>query len=162
MSSNAWKLHAKMNSSRYVLSSAVVNGGLWMTGGNHGDDLASTEFIFSNGSVINGPNLPSARRQHCMVTLNDGRVMILGGHGLEGPSSNDQSVQIFNPEDDTFTTGPTLLYRKIEAGCTLFMSPLHENRPIVLAVGGSSQSTAEVLDYTVANAIWEEGKNIYP
>merc|ERR1739838_337230 len=75
MSSNAWKLLAKMNSRRYVLSSAVVNGGLWMTGGNYYGDLASTEFIFSNGSVINGPNLPAARRGHCMVTLNDGRVM---------------------------------------------------------------------------------------
>ena len=76
--------------------------------------------------------------------------MILGG--------SQSSVLIFNPEDNTFTTGPSLLYQRYYAGCTLFMSPMHQNRPVVLAVGGHGQSNAEVLDYTITNAAWEESK----
>merc|ERR1711976_936432 len=37
----------------------------------------------------------------------------------------------------------------------LFLSPLHNNRPVVLIAGGYGQSTAEVLDYTYANS-WEK------
>ena len=42
------------------------------------------------------------------------------------------------------------------AGMTLFNSPLHGDRPVVLVAGGGGQ-WAEVFDYTNANA-WEESK----
>ena len=39
-------------------------------------------------------------------------------------------------------------------GCAVFKSVLHENREVVLAVGGYGQATAEVYDYTQTNASW--------
>merc|ERR1719228_3046540 len=87
-----------------------------------------------------------------MINLHDKKVMILGGSS----SSNEKSVVIFNPEDESFTNGPTLLYERDGAACTLFLSPLHDNRPVVLVAGGSFQATAEVYDYTNGNAAWEE------
>ena len=157
-SSQAWNLFANMNTERDFSASALINGGLWVVGGETYEDyLESTEFIYSNGSAINGPNLPATRSEHCMVTLNNGMVMILGGY----QSSNRKSVIIFNPEDNTFTTGPTLLYGRYSHGCTLFTSPLHGNRNVVLVIGGG-QNTAEILDYTDDNAAWEESKHIYP
>ena len=154
-SSNNWRLLTNMNSARYHHASAMTNGGLWITGGYSSSKLSSTEFVFSNGSTVNGPNLPSGRYEHCMVTLDNGNIMILGGY----PSSNYKNVLIFNPKDNTFTTGPSLLYNRFEFGCVLFMSPMHNNRPVVLAAGGTN--TAEILDYTHANA-WEQSKHIYP
>ena len=41
--------------------------------------LASTEIVSQDGTISYGTPLPAARSFHCMVTLRDGRVMILGG-----------------------------------------------------------------------------------
>ena len=41
--------------------------------------LASTELVSQDGTISDGTPLPVARSHHCMVTLHDGRVMILGG-----------------------------------------------------------------------------------
>ena len=45
------------------------------------------------------------------------------------------------------------------AACTLFNSPLHQNRPVILVSGGYGQTTSEVLDYTASDH-WEESKYI--
>ena len=45
------------------------------------------------------------------------------------------------------------------AGCALYYSPIHMNRPTVF-IGGSNDSLyencAEVLDYTTPNSTWEK------
>ena len=52
-------------------------------------------------------------------------------------------------------------YKTINGGCALIKrSPMHDNRPVVLAVGGSGEETAEVYDYTQPNAEWQESKHI--
>ena len=80
-STNTWKLHANMSTKRTEFSSAMVKDRLWISGGYYDtNEHASTEFIFSNGTIINGPNMPAIRYSHCMVTLHDGKVMILGGY----------------------------------------------------------------------------------
>merc|ERR1712087_631519 len=119
-----------------------------VTGGSgENGKLGTTEFIFPNGSVVYGPNLPRPRLFHCMVTLHNGMVMILGGY---------DRVRIYNPEDRSFSGGPSLNSERIGFGCTLFNSALHGNRPVVLAVGGNTLNTAEVLDYTNGVNTWEE------
>ena len=40
--------------------------------------LASTEMVKQDGTISVGTSLPAARYGHCMVTLRDGKVMILG------------------------------------------------------------------------------------
>ena len=45
--------------------------------------LASTELVKKDGTISVGPPLPEAQEDHCMVTLHDGRVMILGGATLQ-------------------------------------------------------------------------------
>ena len=47
---------------------------------------------------------------------------------------------------------------RIHAACTLFYSQKHGNRPVILAAGGLSENTAEVLDYTASNT-WEQSKH---
>ena len=42
------------------------------------DALDSTELLGQDGTISFGATLPAARYGHCMVTLRDGKVMILG------------------------------------------------------------------------------------
>ena len=143
---NIWKQHAIMNHARDVPASVVLDKSLWVTGGWGGSRLKSTEFVRGDGTVTMGPDLPTARSGHCMVTLHDGKVMIIGGN----PTYQD--VLVFDQSNNGFTTGPSTLEKRSSSACTLFNSPLHGNRPIVLAAGGYDVSVrAEIFDYTITN-----------
>ena len=69
-SANSWKLHSNMKSKREGHASTVVNNALFITGGHDGSSrLATTEYIYANGTVQSGPNLPKARNGHCSVQI---------------------------------------------------------------------------------------------
>ena len=51
---------------------------LIFSGTNSNSFSATTEFIYANGSVLAGPDLPYAIQRHAMVRLHDGSVMLLG------------------------------------------------------------------------------------
>ena len=107
----SWDLFANMAVPRRSSAGAVVNGKLWVTGGykqTTGSYQVSTEFIFQDGTTSAGPDLPEARLRHCMVTLEDGKVMILGTEGL----TDGKSTEIFDPYTNTFTAGPDMLFRR--------------------------------------------------
>ena len=151
---NIWKQHATMNQARYLHASVVIDNSLWVTGGvyqagNGLDTFKSTEFVHGNGTVTMGPDLPTPRYGHCIVTLQDGKVMIIGGY----PTYQD--VLVFDQSNNGFTSGPSLLEKRLSFACTLFYSPLHGNRPIVLAAGHSGSVTAEIYDYTITNE-WQK------
>merc|ERR1711997_799997 len=79
-----WNQYTKLNEKRQTAASSVVtkNGkeALFVTGGYDGDKyLKTTEFVFSDGTVIPGPELPEARNGHCMAQLDENRHIILGG-----------------------------------------------------------------------------------
>ena len=160
--SNTWKLLAKMSVARSDFASVSMNAALWVTGGStrKGLDMAksediTTEFIYLNGTVLPGPNMPSPRDDHCMVTLHDNRVMIIGS---DNGTTSPKSVIIYDHEANAFSTAPSLLFDRNGGACALFYSPLHENRPVVLAVGGYNTDTAEIYDYTHSNE-WEKSKH---
>ena len=117
-----------------------------------GSDSKTTEYISpADGASRPGPDLPSPRRMHCAVKLATGNVMVLGGE------SNKKSAIIFNPDTETFDQSlPTLRYGRWRFGCATFNSPMHQNREVVLAVGGYGQATTEVLDYSQPNEAWTE------
>ena len=153
-SSNSWRLHANLKTKRYDSSIAPVNGGLWLTGGTDGQTvLSSTELVYPNGTVLNGPNLPAPRQGHCVVTLHNGLVMIIGGY------PGHKSVITIDPVNNLFNTGPSTNYGRWQSACTLFYSPMHDNRPVVLTVGGLRQTTSEIYDYTVASS-WVKCKYV--
>ena len=116
--------------------------------------MDSTEYVFPNGTVSSGPNLPTNRHGHCLVKLNDGKIMIIGGSGRAGY----KSVIIFDPVMKSFTNGPSLKYDFYYGACILMESAMHGNRHVVLAAGGNGYITAQVCDYTQSQA-WQESKN---
>ena len=93
-STNSWSQHANLNAARYYHASINVKDGVWFTGGlgwrgttgwkfglstNLFEPLTSTEIVYSNGSVVRGPDMPYYKYRHCMVDLLDGRIMFIGG-----------------------------------------------------------------------------------
>ena len=81
--------------------------------------------------------------------------MLLGG------SPDGKSAIIFHPESETFDQSlPPMLYGRDDFGCASFYSPLHDNREVVLAAGGSEQAKAEILDYSQTNANWTESNYV--
>ena len=155
--SNSWTFLTNMTTKRYHSASVPVNGKLLVLGGWDGERLATTEYISPDGDASQpGPDLPGPRSDHCAVKLANGHVMLLGG------SPDEKSVIILHPDTETFDQSlPPLKFNRYDAGCATFNSPMHDNREVVLAVGGYEQATAEVLDYTQTNPAWEESNYEY-
>ena len=97
-----------------------------------------------------------------MVTLHDGRIMILGGFS---PSlSHERKVWIFNATTNEFTAGPNMIYSRSDHACALFRNPLNNNMSVLVA-GGKWSSYVEVLDYEKwvhdsTNTNWVRSKQI--
>jgi len=153
---DSWKHLAVLSTARYIHAIVEVKGrGLWVTGGiTFGDSLKSTEFIHADGTVEQGPDLPSSRIGHCMVDLQNGKYMIIGGLGGQPKSE----VLIYDPASNSFVRAPDLLIGNVV--CTLFRSPMHNLRPVVLVNWGSgeknSKSRSFILDYTSPSSSWLE------
>ena len=145
-----------MAKKRSKSASVAVNGSLFVTGGLNGAArISSTVYITAKGVVSAGPNLPSPRESHCMVSLPSGKLMIIGGM----PAENKKSVIVFDPNTNSYNTAvPSLLHERQDFGCTVFNSPFHNFRPVVLAVGGYGRKTAEIYDFTQPNSEWTESK----
>ena len=98
---------------------------------------------------------------HCMITLHDGRIMILGGFS---PSlSHERKVWIFNATTNEFTAGPNMIYSRSDHACALFKNPLNGNMSVLVA-GGRSTSQVEMLDYetdpSITNWRWVRSKQV--
>ena len=68
---------------------------------------------------------------------------------------------IFEADTQQFTNIGKTICSHVGAGCALYYSPIHKNRPTVF-IGGSRDtldgSCAEVFDYKMANSTWEKRK----
>ena len=76
-------------------------------------------------STVKSPNMPSEREDHCMVSLPDGKVMILGGNNGIHPDPftiQHKSVLRFDPATNTFDDMPSLKKDRSGASCTVFYS----------------------------------------
>ena len=85
------------------------------------------------------------------------RALILGSDKWTHNDAN--TVLFYDPVVNDFLEGPPMNREHTEGACTLFNSPMNENRPVVLALGGChSGLTAEILDYSIVGAVWEYSK----
>ena len=148
---NSWTPLSKMSTKRAYSASVPVKGKLLVLGGHDGDNrLATSEYVSPDGDASQpGPDLPGPRSSHCAVKLGNGHVMLLGGY------PDKKSVIILHSDTEDFNQSlPPLTFGRSSFGCATFNSPMHENREVVLAVGGNYQATAEVLDYSQPNPAW--------
>ena len=125
-----------------------------MTGGYsaRGRELSSTEFIYVNGSVIQGPELPKGRYGHCMVDLRDGRYMIIGGNPTR------KEVLIYHQSNMSFARGPSLLVGRYFHACAVINSPLYGIRVMVAGGWGPEIRSVEILDFSSTSSVWQESE----
>ena len=134
----------------------IINGGktLFIFGGQLVSSPPFSEYVFSNGTRNDGPNLSLTEgdtlSSFCMVTLQDGNVLIIGGY------QNFGHVGIFDVKSETYAWIPSAgtNFVRYAFACTVFNSAKHGNREVVYIGGGNSGNTAEILDYTVTTT-WE-------
>ena len=157
--SYSWKL-TEMTYTRTGAATAPLNGALWVTGGRtaYGNSVDTTEFVYPNGTVTPGPKLPMPKKSHCMVTLENGHIMFIGGDLNDGEIAV-RDVVTYDPSTGEFKQGPSTIKNRWASGCALFRSPAHGNRPVVISAGGAYVSgTVELLDYTIASE-WQLSKS---
>ena len=64
----------------------------------------STEIIHLNGTTSIGTPLPTIRAGHCMVSLNQNEILIVGGY----PPANKKRTMIYNMNSKSFTKVVTI------------------------------------------------------
>ena len=132
----------------------------------HTEIRKSTEYVFANGTVVFGPNIPSESEylgfgnlRHCLVRLIGGDIMIL----FRNHANGNPRVYRYNPSTNTYTRQANdFLNPGGNAGnfgaCSSFYSAKHGNRHVIYMGGGFNSGTfAQLLDYTVSNE-WEARK----
>ena len=96
-------------------------------------------------------------------------LLKIGGRGVSG--LDKRSVWKFDL-DNLHTRHyemPSMVYERSGAACTVYNSSLHGGRPVLIVVGShwfspsgySVSKTAEILDYTVEGASWQESNFIF-
>ena len=157
LKNNTWSKLANLQEEKGYAGSIAIGDSLWVTGGwngNTGNPLASSDFVFLNGTTKKGPTLPQVRDGHCMLQLDDKKVMLIGSS-----AGDPKSTVNYNSENNTFTEGPRLNENRAVSGCMVFKSPMHDGRTVALVVGGYySSKTSEILDFTKPGNEWEACK----
>ena len=133
---------------------------LFNIGGHNGSGgVKSTEIITmtsSGGTRSKGIDLPNEVFGHCMVTLPDGRISILGGN------QNYKKTWIFDSTTNIFTDGPNMIVNHEYNACTVFKNKLYGKNTILVSGGTAGWDTmVELWDYETAGSNWIQGKYIF-
>merc|ERR1719400_466737 len=145
-----------MSTARYHHAILMISSDImWITGGYTGSTTtSSTEYLFGNGTIKAGPNLPVPLNYHCVVRLDNDTAMVIGGISALPKTT----TFYFDIASEAFSHGPDLLNQRYLHSCAVYQSARHENRPVVAVTGGSGPTSTtrivEILDYTTENPQW--------
>ena len=119
--------------------------------------MKSTEIIYTNGTISEGRvSLPYRLEGHCILTLNDGRIMIIGGKNKNGMK---EKVWFFNSPTNP-ASEPIELHSMHTArqrhACALFNNPMNGNKQFVLVAGGQDVNDAEILEIKPTDQMYFE------
>jgi hypothetical protein len=156
---NGVEAAVKLIHPRSEAASVVFNGDtLWLTGGSiiGMETTKTTEFVTLTGTRP-GPDLPLELEHHCLVTLNDTTVLLIGGEPAD--LSHSKATFYYNTEHQTWTEGPSLITGRFYHGCALFKSHQHGQTDTVIVTGGWNRealATTEFLNLDGSN-VWTLG-----
>ena len=126
--------------------------------------MKTTEIIFPNGNVANGPvNLPETRAGHCLLE-NSGTVISIGGYDRYMIPTFTSTVWMFDANNNfNLTVGPSMRIGRNHHACGIFQSSAHSGRPLVVAAGGrgteeGTPRTSEFWDFTMPGSEWQISK----
>ena len=106
---------------------------------------------FITRTLTAGPELPSdLGAGPCALALDTGLIIIMGGQ-VDG-----FKTMYYNPVTGAYLSGPNMLNDHESFACTHFHSHRHNGRPVILSAGGKFTNKAEIYDYTIVAAGWEQ------
>ncbi|CAM3450976.1 MULTISPECIES: Kelch repeat-containing protein [Saccharibacillus] len=149
IATNVWSAKAKMSQARRYTSSALINGKIYVVGGIYSSDgiLSSVEEYDPATDVwTKKANLPKGKSSIATTSFN-GLLYAIGGAtasaSISGPATT--AVDVYNPQTDTWTTGPALKLARHSIASTVLDNKLY-------VAGGSNNSNYysnfEMLDLT--------------
>ena len=95
-----------------------------------GQKRQSSDIIYTNGTVIKGPKMPYNNFMwNCVTKLHNGTILFVGGF------KNRKTTIFYEPSLESFSYGPDMIFARHDPGCTLFYSPMHNGRPVVIVTG---------------------------
>jgi N-acetylneuraminic acid mutarotase len=141
-----WSYAAQLNIRRVEHQATLLDDGTVLITGGHassfsGGTIYNSAEIYdpsTNTMILLSNQMVEARTRHSAVKLQDGRVLILGGHSH---ATQYSSAEIYDPYNETFTlVGGMSTVRGGGQSAVLL------NSGKVLVVGGTSVLTAEIFD----------------
>ena len=117
LAQNEWKKFANLTQKRSYAAGIVFKDHFHIFGGYNGSRLKSTEIIMANGSVFDGPDMPTELSWHAITKVNQSLSIISGGETTSVPTSK---TWFYNHETEKFSEGPALRQpREYHASATL-------------------------------------------
>ena len=125
-----------MVEARRFSATIEIQGKLWILGGSDNDfnDLQSSEFLQSSGSS-SGPMLPEELESHCVTSLSETVVMVIGGnipHYYNGKGAS-RNTYLYDFDAKQWKSGPPMSAKRVSPGCTSFV---HNDKVNVVVAGG--------------------------
>jgi hypothetical protein len=155
---NGIKNGSSLSQPRSYAASVVWNSTtLWLTGGIIGNvRTKSTEFVQLTGTTP-GPDLPLEVANHCLVSLNDTTLLLIGGY-LQNRTRSKASIY-YNTDHMTWTDGPSLTIGRTGHSCALFKSPQHGHTDTVIVTGGQNAGNLASTEFlSLESNSWQSGK----
>ena len=158
---SGWRKFSTMSEPRQYHTSIQLNENqLWIIGGQ---GRQSSDIIYTNGTAISGPKMPYENFMwNCITKLHNGTILFVGGF------ENRKTTILYELSSESFRYGPDMIFARQGPGCTLFYSPLHNGRPVIIVTGGmfgnrvsgNGEDKTEIWDYTKTNK-WLQSKLIF-
>jgi hypothetical protein len=156
---NGIKNGSRLRQPRSHAASVVWNSTtLWLTAGllEGSGGTKSTEFVQLTGSTP-GPDLPLEVVYHCLVSLNDTTLLLIGGWLQDGTVS--KATIYYNTDHKTWTDGPSMTIGRERHSCALFKSPQHGHTDTVIVTGGYNARLLASTEYlNLESNSWQSGK----
>ncbi len=107
-----WRAGPKMPTGRNHVGTAVVDGGLVVTGGRPGPvhgNLATVErYDPDRRRWTSLPDLNTARSGHATATVGD-RIVVFGGEEIDGTGMTIEQTELLDPDADAWTPLPDMV-----------------------------------------------------
>ena len=155
--SGQWEEFATMISGRKFAASIVQGNTLHVFGGR---SLNTTEIIYEDGQIVQGPDMPIAVDQHAIASVNSTTSIISGGEDYCCSNAHDDSpTWYYNHVTQQFQAGPSLIVgRKYHSSGTVIDQDTKEK---IVAVAGGIHGEGEYLSSTelLIDGEWRDGKS---
>ena len=145
-----WTQGPSMTEARRYAAATMLRGQWWITGGYNGVNVFSSTELFnsSSNSFVPFVKLPKKRELHTLVSIDENRVMLLGGQ--------NPYVDTYLYKDGSWIQGPVLSRGryKSQAGLVTF----NNGTKMVVAAGGNNEQSTEFLP--VDGEAWHFGPDL--